>query len=195
MRSLFKTILRIVFRQAPTCPGDPVSSGARGQQASAVPTRPTKQPNGVLTRNPLGPVLMLDFDGVLHIAQSGHLDRLPMLEAWLRQNPKVDVVLTTNWRDTDSMEDLCACFSEDIRHRVLGGTPNLMGAAREDEILALVRRYQIRQWIALDDRFQEFLRTGPNHLVCTEYLTGLTPAHLDRMSELLAHSASAASPA
>lgn len=36
-----------------------------------------------------GPVLMLDIDGVLHFGQSGKLNKLPMLQAWLREHPQV----------------------------------------------------------------------------------------------------------
>lgn len=189
MRYFFETLLALLGRAVLTGTADATRSTPSIEALQGTQQQPTRQPNGALIRDPLGPVIMLDFDGVLHQAQSGHMDRLPMLEAWLRENPEVDVVLSTNWRASNSMEDLRACFSADIHPRVLGGTPALAGASREDEIMALVQKYRIRHWAALDDCAQEFPRTAARHLVHTEYLTGLTPAHLTRLSELLAHGA------
>jgi hypothetical protein len=141
------------------------------------PAQHTKR-NGTLTRHPRGPVLMLDFDGVLHPAQSGSLVHLRTLESWLREHPMVDVVISSNWRDTHTLDGLLAYFSVDIRPRIIGTTPSLQGACREDEILTLVHEYRIDRWAALDDREQEFPRTAATHLVATEYLDGLTEKNL-----------------
>jgi hypothetical protein len=128
---------------------------------------------------------MLDFDGVLHRAQTGTLRRLPALEAWLREFPQVDVVISSNWRDTHALPDLCAYFSADLQPRVIGTTPNIEGARREDEILALVREYGITCWAALDDQPEGFPRTAETNLAATEYYDGLTNLSLRRLSLLL----------
>ena len=59
-----------------------------------------------LQRAPRGPVLMLDIDGVLHPGQSGTLIYLPLLETWLRAHPDVDVVISSNWRETHTLDEL-----------------------------------------------------------------------------------------
>jgi len=122
--------------------------------------------NGSLARAPRGPVLMLDIDGVLHPTQSGSLIYLPALETWLCEHTLVDVVISSNWRDTHTIDELRAYFSADLQGRVIGTTPTLDGACREDEILSLVRKHGIATWAALDDRTQDFPRTASTHLVC-----------------------------
>lgn len=141
--------------------------------------------NGILTRPARGPVLMLDIDGVLHPAQSGSLIYLPILEAWLRQHPTVDVVVSSNWRDSHTFDELRNLFSDDLRERIIGTTPNLESAYREDEIMTLAREYAIVRWAALDDRPQEFPTTGQTRLIATEYFDGLAPAHLERLAQNL----------
>jgi HAD domain in Swiss Army Knife RNA repair proteins len=140
--------------------------------------------NGLLTRQPQEMVLMLDFDGVLHPAQSGTLLYLPMLESWLRKHGRIDVVISSNWKDRDSFSDLAALFSEDLRERVIGTTPTLQDAYREEEVLALVARYDIRSWVALDDRPEGFPTTA-NRLIATEYFDGISPGHLALAEQVL----------
>lgn len=138
-----------------------------------------------LQRPPRGPVLMLDIDGVLHPGQSGTLIYLPMLETWLREHPVVDVVISSNWRETHTLDGLRGFFSVDLRPRVIGCTPVLPDAHREDEILFAAREYGITTWAALDDRAQEFPATAASHLVATEYLDGITAHSLLRLTTLL----------
>ena len=141
--------------------------------------------NGFLTRPARGPVLMLDVDGVLHPAQSGSLCHLPILEDWLRRHAAVDVVISSNWRDSHTFNELRGLFSSDLRERVIGTTPNLENAYREVEIMVLARKYAIAHWVALDDRMQEFPTVAQARLVATEYLIGLTSAHLERLAKNL----------
>lgn len=143
------------------------------------------QPNGVLSRTPNGPVLMLDFDGVLHPAQSGTLLYAPLLEAWLRMHPTVDVVISSNWRDTHTLDELRNRFAPDLQARIIGTTPSATTGYREDEILELVHKYRITRWAALDDRPDEFPKTGKTHLVVTEYFDGISRGHLNRVAVLL----------
>lgn len=146
---------------------------------------PAREVRWQLHRPPRGPVLMLDIDGVLHPGQSGTLIYLPMLETWLREQPAVDVVVSSNWRETHTLDELRGFFSADLRPRVIGCTPVLPDARREDEILFAVREYGIRTWAALDDRPQQFPATAHSHLVATEYLDGITAHSLLRLTTLL----------
>lgn len=146
--------------------------------------QPHSRFNGKLTRPPAGPVLMLDFDGVLHPAQSGSLIYLPLLETWLQSFPAVEVVISSSWKGSQTLEGLRALFSASLRHRVIGTTPGLPGESREEEILHLVRQYRIGAWVALDDRAQEFPTTKFSNLVETEYFDGLAAHHLKVVERL-----------
>lgn len=164
--------------------GRHVPAEAPAPASFACESAPTMR-NGRLLRPARGPVLMLDFDGVLHPAQSGSLIYLGELEDWLRCYPQVDVVISSIWRDSHTLEQLRAYFSDDIQPRVIGTTPNLEDGNREDEILALVQQYGITCWAALDDRAQEFPRTAGRHLVATEYFDGITAHSLARLVHTL----------
>ena len=99
------------------------------------------------------------------------------------------MVISSNWRDTHTLEALLAYFSEYIRSRVVGVTPTLDSLNREDEIHTVVREYGIRQWVALDDRAQEFPKTAATNLVVTEYLDCITARTLEQLTAMLrAHS-------
>lgn len=141
---------------------------------------------GYMDRAPTGPVLALDFDGVLHTGRSGTFSCLPLLEAWLRAHPQVDVVISSEWRDHHSFSVLRALFSEDIRPRIIGKTPVFEdGTLREDEILALMHHYHVTRWAALDDAAFAFPSTGTDHLVLTTSHIGLTAESLSQLSTKL----------
>lgn len=156
------------------------------RESAPEPARPSRWQ---LQRAPRGAVLMLDIDGVLHPGQSGSLIYLPMLETWLREQPGVDVVISSNWRETHTLDELRGFFSDDLRPRVIGCTPILPDARREDEILFAVREYGIAKWAAIDDRTQEFPATAATNLVATDYLDGITAHSLARLTTLLGTSA------
>lgn len=141
--------------------------------------------HGELQRAPKGPVLMLDIDGVLHRAQTGTFSKLPLLEEWLRKHRDVEIVIVSSWREAWSIDELRGFFSPDLQPRVLGTTPRVLGALREDEILACVESYQIEQWVAVDDLAYEFPTTGASHLVMTDYFEGLTEQTLLELDMLL----------
>lgn len=151
------------------------------------PAAPSKsqeqQEQRLLRRPPSGPVLFLDIDGVLHPGQSGTRVLLPLLERWLLANPSVEVVISSNWRETHTQRELDELFSQELRRRVLGGTPVLEGELRLDEILCVVREYGIARWAAVDDYTPEFPDT--RRLVATQYQQGLTPQSLQQLSALL----------
>ncbi len=136
-----------------------------------------------LQRAPRGPVLMLDIDGVLHPGQSGTLIYLPLLETWLREHADVDVVISSNWRETHTLDELRGLFSMELRERVIGCTPVLPDCTRLDEILCVVREYGVTHWAALDDRVQDFPDT--RRLVATECLDGLTGESLLQLSRVM----------
>lgn len=142
----------------------------------------SKDQLGMLIRNPQALVLMLDFDGVLHPYESGSLTQLPILEEWLASKPDVDVVISSNWRESHTLAQLKSYFNETLRDRVIGTTPYFYEKSRLDEIQDVVAKYGIRSWIALDDDVDEF--NDQHRLVVTDASKGLTVetiADLDRL--------------
>jgi hypothetical protein len=83
---------------------------------------------------------------------------LPQLEELLREFQSVDVVISSDWRLAESIEQLQRYFSADIRHRIIGATPQF------DPNAAVPHRRQLEiqawldgngrsdaEWVALDD--------------------------------------------
>jgi hypothetical protein len=109
-------------------------------------------------------LLFLDVDGVLHPVgvdysfSSRFFSHLPRLEELLREFESVDVVISSDWRRAESIEQLQRHFSVDLRHRIIGATPQL------DPNLTVHNRRQLEiqawldgngrsdaEWVALDD--------------------------------------------
>jgi hypothetical protein len=134
-------------------------------------------------------IIFLDFDGVLHPNNatdlSSHFSSLPLFENVLRKHPEVNVVISSTWRKTHTLEQLKSLFSYDIATRVIGLTPpvpddnlpfSLLAYARHAEIETWLRREgrACENWIALDDKpwlFRPFLR----NLLPVPGENGLTP--------------------
>jgi len=151
-------------------------------------------------------ILGLDFDGVLHPmnnAALGRFCRLPLLEAWLRQRPGVEVVVTSSWREDHSLDSLRDFFAEDLRPRLVGVTPlahRLFGPAwsrtpeeraqaryvRQAELEAWMRgACHPGPWVALDDN-PELYEPGCPHLVVCDPEVGLTDERLQELWNLAA---------
>jgi hypothetical protein len=153
-------------------------------------------------------VLFLDFDGVLHPwkhAPEGRFCRLPLLEAWLRQRPGVEVVISSSWKEIHPFEDeLRDLFSSDLRGRILGCTPNydkMLGTStweqldRERDVSLYKREAECRRWLhdagrscenwaALDD-MPELFRPGTRELIACDPNTGVTVQKLRELDRLL----------
>jgi hypothetical protein len=140
-------------------------------------------------------VLFLDFDGVLHRYGCKPADLFvhrPVLEAWLLQHPNVDVVVSSTWRLTRSIDELRALFSPPFRPRIVGMTPKLDGDSperftREAEVAMWLRAsgQPWRPWAALDDQARLFKPFNDRVVLCDPAF-GLTDVELGRLSALLA---------
>ncbi len=126
-------------------------------------------------------ILFLDFDGVLHpepcYADAQLFCRLPLLENLLRGFPDVDVVISSTWRETRTIDELRARFSADIGRRIIGVTPKWLDLPELFEIIGYQRHTEVEgwirqsgkpweKWVALDDKpwlFKPFLS---NLVVC-----------------------------
>lgn len=132
------------------------------------------------------PLLALDFDGVLSPGISGTLCYMDVLCRWLRDHPSVEVVITSNWREQESLAELWRYFPPDIKPRIKGATPVLGGkAARYAEIQAW--RFETGHqgpWCALDDREELFPKDCP-FLVLVNGAYGLRAQHLAQVELVL----------
>jgi hypothetical protein len=109
-------------------------------------------------------LLFRDVDGVLHPVgmdysfSSRFFRHLPRLERLLREFDSVDVVISSDWRRAESIEQLQRYFSADIQHRIIGATPQI-----DPHVVVYHRRHlEIQawldgngrsdaEWVALDD--------------------------------------------
>ncbi|SEK13432.1 hypothetical protein SAMN05444746_11215 [Variovorax sp. OK212] len=109
-------------------------------------------------------LLFLDVDGVLHPVgadysfSSRFFSHLPRLEELLREFRSVDIVISSDWRLAESIEQLQQYFSDDIRHRIIGATPQIDPSVvvrhrRQLEIQAWLygNGSHDAEWVALDD--------------------------------------------
>ena len=140
-------------------------------------------------------ILFLDFDGVLSPGNTGTLRYAPALAAALREFPALEVVLSTNWREREPLEDLLGWLPAELAGRVIGATPVLTEGdgrgARQREIEAWLRQHPSRTWLAVDDT-AELFAPGCPWLFMTDGRQALDSAALVALScELRRRGASA----
>lgn len=150
-------------------------------------------------------ILFLDIDGVLHpvtAPDTALLSRLPLLEAWLGSRPDVEVVVSSSWRLSHSLEQLKACFSPDLGDRLIGVTdlhwrhvyeetgevPLTTQHERELEVRRwLSRNGGTRPWAALDDE-RGLYGPGCSCVIVCDGHVGLTPDELSELDRVLPRS-------
>lgn len=125
-------------------------------------------------------LLFLDIDGVLHPVgvdysfSSKFFSHLPLLEELLREFRSVDIVISSDWRRAESIEQLQRYFSADIQHRIIGATPQIDPDAavhhrrqREIQVWLDGNGRRDAEWVALDDWPPSF-EAGFTRLVLTD---------------------------
>lgn len=121
-------------------------------------------------------ILFLDFDGVLHpegASAEREFSHLGGLESVLREFPHVLIVVSSAWRLDTSLDAIRSRFSDDMRTRVVGVTPQLAeledqrGQRQRECELWLQHAYPAATsppWIALDDR-ESYFDAGCQNLI------------------------------
>jgi hypothetical protein len=141
-------------------------------------------------------LIFLDLDGVLHPHSerkntARQFELLPRFESVLHDFPEIQVVITSTWR-LDSMARVLSIFSEDIRPRVLGATPDLSNAAGEGNPRGRRQREAMRfmtdrglseqPWLAIDDDVENW--TDTNRLILCDPTFGLNFEAENRLRQL-----------
>lgn len=149
-------------------------------------------------------ILALDFDGVLHprVTKDEPLFcRVPLLENWLRSHAEVQVVISSSWREVNTIYAMRDRFSEDVRNRFVGVTPfahRILGQAwtrtpAEMQAARYARQYEIeawcadtgyRDWIALDDDPRLF-EPDCQRLCLVDHQRGLTTGVMEELTRML----------
>lgn len=128
-------------------------------------------------------ILFLDIDGVLHPwrCDSGLFYRaVPVFENALRANPDIDVVISSDRRIHESLDDLRKHFSPDIKARIIDVNPFfseltelesvlipeiLLPHERHVECLTWLDKNRSggrASWVAIEDTFDHFHPLQPN---------------------------------
>jgi len=110
-------------------------------------------------------ILFLDFDGVLHPVNrtTGVFACLAYFESVIQDFLTVDIVISSAWRESHSLEKLQSFFSTNIRHRIIDVTSILPSLShqyiRQAEIMFWLREAgrEYEEWIAIDDSDWLFL--------------------------------------
>ncbi|WP_145979430.1 HAD domain-containing protein [Ramlibacter tataouinensis] len=133
-------------------------------------------------------ILFLDIDGVLHPVgcRSARLfERLPLLERLLREHLQLQVVISSSWRETRTLERLRQPFSPELRIRIVGATPILKwhggSGHRQRECVAWLQQHAPGEsWIAVDDEPTLYV---PGRAVICDPLVGLDQLQVEQLTE------------
>jgi hypothetical protein len=83
------------------------------------------------------------------------LAHLPALETVLRARPAVEVVISSTWRSTRTLDELRAIFSDDIATRIIGVTPQWRDFQDDANWGTYVRQAEIEAWLRTNGRAWE----------------------------------------
>ena len=104
-------------------------------------------------------IIFLDFDGVLHPDPCPRpellLCELPRLENVLRDFPQAQIVVSSTWRETRSLDELKSLFAPDVASQVIGVTP--VSSDLDHVVYSYHRQAEIEAWLRVNrspwDRF------------------------------------------
>lgn len=120
-------------------------------------------------------ILFLDFDGVLHGLGRPLFEHLVRFEAFLREFPEIEIVISSSWREDHSLAALRKFFSNDLHARIIDTTPIITTKTppyprhvRHLEIQQYVttKVLEPQQYLALDDDPVLFPADCPYLILC-----------------------------
>ena len=130
--------------------------------------------------------LFLDIDGVLHRAENGSLEFMPILSNLLSRNPNVGIILSTNWRIGVEPNAILSIFPANIKDRIAGGTPDLNGKVNEHirwhECMTVVKAYGLKKYTFVDDT-QRLFPDNCTSLFLTSRSVGLNTSAAEQLEE------------
>lgn len=141
-----------------------------------------------------GPVLYLDFDGVLHpdevyrvrgriVLQCDGMNLFewaPLLAEHLEPYPDVRIVLSTSWVRVLSFKEARAWLPDALGSRVIGATWHSamdqfwwQNLSRYQQICLHAKRHRISRWLAIDDDTEGWPDDSREQLVHTDSMLGI----------------------
>lgn len=141
-----------------------------------------------------GPVLYLDYDGVLHpdevyrirgrivLQRDGMslFEWAPLLAEHLEPYPDLRIILSTSWVRVLSFNEARAWLPDSLGSRVIGATWHSAmdlfwwhSLSRYQQISLHARRHRISRWLAIDDDTQGWPDDGREQLVHTDPMLGI----------------------
>lgn len=103
--------------------------------------------------------IFLDIQGCLTVGDSRQLSRRDVFEDALRASgvmDSVEIVISSDWRNTMNLSQLRALFSVDVSARIVGTTNYAEYWNRGLEVLEYVEDHKIEDWVAIDDLDDHF---------------------------------------
>jgi hypothetical protein len=137
-------------------------------------------------------IIFLDFDGVLHpdpCTPSQAFCHLSHFEAVLIDYPNINVVISSSWRRLKSINQLREYFSIELRHRILGMTPFLSEGdhmrGKECELWLRLQKKDEEEWLAIDDKSNNFEDWISGQLYLTKSEIGLDDAAISSLRKII----------
>ena len=135
-------------------------------------------------------IIFLDFDGVLHPDGIGLFSQLGVFEECVLRMKDVEIVISSSWRETDTLDQLRSHFTHLLQERIVGITPSLDdgydSGGRQREIETFLDSAGLNKqncfWIALDDTQLFFDDDYPN-LLLTDASQGFTASDSQSLLE------------
>lgn len=111
-----------------------------------------------------GSTLFYDVDGVLHPNDVGNLSCVSHLVSIINKVPSLQLIMSSNWRETMDEEFFERVFPNEILERTIGFTPVLetYPYRRQREIEAFAAHFGLNRYLCIDDQERLYESGWPN---------------------------------
>ncbi|EKG0020376.1 hypothetical protein RZ186_003445 [Vibrio cholerae] len=129
-----------------------------------------------------GPTLFYDVDGVLHPNDVGNLSCVNVLTSIIDKIPSLQLVMSSNWRETMDLEFFERIFPQKIKERTVGFTPvlDIYPYRRQREIEAFATHFSISRYLCIDDQ-EQLYEPGWHNLYIIDRSRGLDDKSKDEI--------------